>query len=121
MAAEHGLRLGRVAAPGRNLHPAQAADGWTLATLERFQRAVDSGAAAGEQVAVLREDLPEGVALRMIRGIATEPGCLACHGGDIAPEVRKAIARRYSDDRATGFAIGDLRGALWVEVPTSGH
>ncbi|HRN62000.1 MAG TPA: DUF3365 domain-containing protein [Luteimonas sp.] len=119
--AEHGLRLGRVAAPGRNRNPAQAADDWTLATLETFQQAVDAGAAAGEQVAVLREDLPEGVALRMMRGIATEPGCLACHGSDVAPEVREAIARHYPDDAATGFAVGDLRGALWVEVPAATH
>lgn len=114
---EHGVRLGRVAAPGRNRNPAQAADGWKLATLEAFQRAVDDGAAAGEQVAVMREHLPDGVALRMMRGIATEQVCLACHGAEIAPEVRETILARYPDDGATGFALGDLRGALWVEVP----
>jgi hypothetical protein len=115
--AEHGVRLGRVAAPGRNRNPAQAADGWKLATLEAFQRAVDDGAAAGGQVAVMREHLPDGVALRMMRGIATEQVCLACHGAEIAPEVRETILARYPDDGATGFALGDLRGALWVEVP----
>jgi len=114
---EHGVRLGRVAAPGRNRNPAQAADGWKLATLEAFQRAVDDGAAAGEQVAVMREHLPDGVALRMMRGIATEQVCLACHGAEIAPEVRETILTRYPDDGATDFALGDLRGALWVEVP----
>jgi len=115
--AEHGVRMGRVAAPGRNRHPAQAADGWKLATLEAFQQAVEAGAAAGEQVAVMREQLPDGVALRMMRGIATEPVCLACHGEAVAPEVRETILARYPDDGATGFALGDLRGALWVEVP----
>ena len=43
--------------------------------------------------------------------------CLACHGSEVSPEVREAIAARYPGDRATGFAVGDLRGALWVEVP----
>jgi hypothetical protein len=28
-----------------------------------------------------------------------------------------ALAARYPDDRATGFAPGDLRGWFWVEVP----
>jgi len=117
--ATHGVRLGRVALPGRHRNPGQAAGGWQLAALDAFQRAVEDGAPAGEQVAVLRTDLPDGVALRMVRGIATEPACLACHGGQVAPAVRRAIAAHYPDDAATGFAVGDLRGALWVEVPTA--
>ena len=115
--AEHGVRLGRVALPGRNRHPAQAADDWRLAPLLAFQQAVEGGAAAGEQVFVQRDGLPPGVSLRIMRGIATEPGCLACHGANVAADVRAAIARHYPGDAATGFAPGDLRGALWVEVP----
>ena len=106
-----------MALPGRNRNAGQAADDWRLATLEQFQQAVDQGAAAAEQVSVQRKDLPEGIALRMMRGIATEPGCLACHGSTVAPAVRDAIARHYPGDAATGFDVGDLRGALWVEVP----
>ena len=117
--AEHDVRLGRVALPGRNRNPAQQADGWQLDTLQAFQAAVDGGAAAADQVAVVRDGLPDGVALRMMRGIATEPGCLACHGKDVAEPIRVAIAQRYPDDQATGFAVGDLRGALWVEVPAA--
>lgn len=117
--AEHGVRLGRVALPGRHRNPRQAADGWRLATLEGFRQAVEAGAPAAEQVAVVRDGLPDGVALRMMRGIATEPGCLACHGERVAPEVRRAIGAHYPDDAATGFAVGDLRGALWVEVPAA--
>ena len=117
--AEHGVRLGRVALPGRHRNAGQAAEGWQLATLEAFQQAVLAGAPAAEQVSVIREDLPEGVALRVMRGIATEPGCLACHGMQLAPQVREAIATHYPDDAATGFVVGDLRGGLWVEVPAA--
>lgn len=117
--AKHGVRLGRVALPGRNRNPAQAAGDWRLGTLQGFQQAVEGGAPAGDQVAVLRDGLPDGVALRMMRGIATESGCLACHGSDVAREVREAIIARYPGDGATGFAVGALRGALWVEVPTT--
>ena len=117
--AEHGVQLGRVALPGRNRHPDHAAGDWKLATLQAFQQAVDSGAPAAEQVAVVADGLPDGVALRMMRGIATEPPCLACHGSEVAEPVRAAIAQHYPGDHATGFAVGDLRGALWVEVPTA--
>lgn len=115
--AEHGVRMGRVASPGRQRNSAQGAVDWQLATLTTFQRAVADGAAAGEQVSVVRDGLPDGIALRMMRGIATETGCIACHGSDLAPDIRAAIGRRYPEDGATGFAVGDLRGALWVEVP----
>ena len=55
----------------------------------------------------------------MMRGIATEPLCVACHGTEVAPEVRATILAHYPDDGATGFSLGDLRGALWVEVPAA--
>jgi hypothetical protein len=32
-----------------------------------------------------------------------------------APEVSQALQKLYPDDAATGFAIGDLRGAFRVE------
>lgn len=40
--------------------------------------------------------------------------CSQCHGTSIAPDVKAAIAASYPDDRATGFAAGDLRGAMLV-------
>lgn len=114
---EHGVRLGRVALPGRNRNPAQAAQGWQLAALQDIQQAVDQGAPAADQIRIYRDELPAGVALRLMRGIATEAPCTVCHGSDIAPGIRDMITRHYPDDGATGFAVGDLRGALWVEVP----
>ncbi len=43
--------------------------------------------------------------------------CLVCHGEReaIPAEVRDALAQRYPDDQAVGYAVGDLRGALIVE------
>ncbi|MBX3463681.1 MAG: DUF3365 domain-containing protein [Planctomycetes bacterium] len=51
--------------------------------------------------------------------IQTQPLCLQCHGrGDeLKAPVRDALRRLYPQDAATGFAIGDLRGWFWVEVP----
>ncbi|NCP12672.1 MAG: DUF3365 domain-containing protein [Sphingomonadales bacterium] len=40
--------------------------------------------------------------------------CSQCHGTNIAPDVKAAIDASYPDDRATGFAAGDLRGAMLV-------
>ncbi len=43
--------------------------------------------------------------------------CAACHGTAIAPEVTNAIAAAYPQDKATGYAAGELRGAFLVSRP----
>jgi len=30
--------------------------------------------------------------------------------------VTERLASKFPDDQATGYALGDLRGALWAEV-----
>lgn len=43
------------------------------------------------------------------------PTCLMCHGNKqtaIAPETLEAIAKKYPNDQATGYAMGELRG-MW--------
>jgi hypothetical protein len=45
--------------------------------------------------------------------------CLTCHGekAKIPPAAQATIAREYPDDRATGFSVGDVRGAVGVRIP----
>ena len=52
--------------------------------------------------------------LRYLKPILVQAECLNCHGGetDIMPEVKQLIAQEYSDDKAVGYMIGDLRGAV---------
>jgi hypothetical protein len=56
--------------------------------------------------------------LQLLRPIRIQPPCLTCHGDPdaIAPDVRRILAERYPDDQATGYAVGDLRGAVSVRV-----
>lgn len=60
-----------------------------------------------------------------LRGIPTEPPCLACHGSSLPPSLAEAIRARYPQDEATGFAVGELRGVFWVRwqrsVPAADH
>ena len=46
-----------------------------------------------------------------------EQPCLACHGSEIDPELQARIGELYPDDLATGFAAGELRGALMISWP----
>ena len=52
--------------------------------------------------------------LRYLKPILVQAECLNCHGSetDIIPEVEQLIAQKYSDDKAVGYNIGDLRGAV---------
>lgn len=52
--------------------------------------------------------------LRYLKPILVQAECLNCHGSetDIMPEVKQLIAQEYSNDKAVGYKIGDLRGAV---------
>lgn len=72
----------------------------------------------------LRPTAPEFLAgpageLGALLPIRVQAPCLACHGptSAIAPEVLQQLRQQYPDDRATGYALNDLRGWFWVEVP----
>lgn len=47
--------------------------------------------------------------------------CGTCHGpkDQIPDSVQAELQKRYPEDEATGFNVGDLRGWFWVEVPAS--
>ncbi|MEZ4392429.1 MAG: DUF3365 domain-containing protein [Polyangiales bacterium] len=108
LAREHGVRIGRASLRLRT--DADAAPEWVAAWL----RAQGERPAAG--VRGLRT--AAGGRARLLRPIAVDGPCVACHGAPEAqPEaLRAALAARYPADRATGYAVGDLRGALWVEA-----
>jgi len=45
--------------------------------------------------------------------------CLKCHGDIKDTELKRAIAERYPVDKATGYKMGDLRGAIVVTIDKS--
>jgi Protein of unknown function (DUF3365) len=55
--------------------------------------------------------------LRYLKPILVQAECLNCHGGetDIMPEVKQLISSNYIEDKAVGYKIGDLRGAVSVK------
>lgn len=57
----------------------------------------------------------------LLRPIAFQPACAACHGARerLAPDIVKELKERYPEDQAVGFKPGDIRGWFWVEIPKS--
>ena len=96
--------------------PKNAPDAWELAQLQRFEERKAAGEnptaiEAGEYV-----ELNGKKVFRYMKAIPTGPVCLNCHGGALTPEVSAKLKELYPDDKATGFKIGDLRGAFTVTL-----
>lgn len=110
--AENGVEIGRTALRTRS--PANQPNDWQRNVLNDFQARVAAGESISsmEYSAVVRE--AGGPERRFMKAIATEALCLTCHGQQLAPEIRTAIANRYPQDTATGFAAGELRGAVYI-------
>lgn len=113
-----GVRVRRVSLRFRN--PADAPDDYERAALGRLEESLRGGELPSE----VSEVVPAaggGEELRYLRPVVIAPHCLGCHGRpeELKPGVAEVLARRFPDDPATGYAVGDLRGAVSVTVPLS--
>lgn len=88
-------------------------DAWELAVMEDFLKRQQNGE---ELKSIDHFELTEkGTSFRYMKAIPTAHLCLICHGENIAPDLKKQIADYYPDDRATGFKLGDMRGAFTLQ------
>ena len=61
---------------------------------------------------------PDGRYFRFMKTIGVKPMCLQCHGSaeQIPPTSAAMLSKLYPNDRAVGYAAGDLRGASSVKL-----
>lgn len=104
LSAQSGWRITRVSSGNRN--PDASPDEWEAAVIKTFESRLVQG--ADPESLEQGEITPQGY--RFAKAQIAEPLCLSCHGQNIAPEVKKAIAAHYPGDRATGYEAGDIRG-----------
>ena len=114
LSAESGASVGRVALAARNA--GNKANAEERGILEEFRADIQ----AGNREAAMRFDVEADGSARYMKAIITQPMCLVCHGPKLAPEVESAVMQRYPADQATGFSVGDLRGAFVVRWPPAG-
>lgn len=98
-------------------NPANAPDAYEERIL-RYLEALELEA-PGSAPETLTAAGPDGT-FRFYRVLRTAPMCLQCHGSEegMDPEVRRIIAERYPDDRATGYEAGDFRGVIRIQLPS---
>ena len=112
-----GWSIRRVSLNNRN--PKAVPDAWERAVLEDFDRR----AAAGEPPATLEKGevvTEEGrKSYRYMKALPTMALCLQCHGpqASLSPAVKEKLAALYPQDKATGYAAGQIRGAMTIRKP----
>ena len=92
-------------------------DAWEAGVLAEFDRR----AAAGEKRDALEHgeivQTAEGRVFRYMKALPVQEACLNCHGdpATLSPELKARLAALYPADKATGYRLGDIRGALTVK------
>jgi hypothetical protein len=107
LSAESGAAVSRTSLKVRN--PDNAPEDWQTDVLhdfesgeteEFFERVGDSGG-------------------RYMKAIPTGGLCLNCHGTVLPPDVAARLKEAYPRDEATGYYLGDVRGAFSVVWPAT--
>jgi len=104
---ETGWEVGRVSLKPRNADRGTP-DAWETATLERLETKRSDGAGADE---LNHGEWVDG-RYRYMQAQLVEGVCLNCHGESLDPAVQAVIDEYYPADSATGFSLGDIRGAV---------
>ena len=121
MSRKSGARITRVSLKTRNPMLGNA-DAWEQQVLADFDRK----AAAGQRIEAMEYsetvDEPAGRYFRYMKAIPVQPACLSCHGTseNLPDSVKATLAAEYPDDRATGYALGQVRGAVTVKQKIEG-
>ncbi|MDP2805157.1 MAG: DUF3365 domain-containing protein [Gallionellaceae bacterium] len=113
-----GWKLSRVSLKVRN--PLLGTpDAWEQKTLQDFEARYAKGEKPETIAAAEIVDEPAGKSFRFMKAVALQQGCLGCHGTpeQISPEVKASLAKDYPNDKATGYSVGQIRGAVSIKRP----
>lgn len=115
---QHGWKLTRVSLKVRN-PLLGTADAWEQKTLLDFEARLAKGEKPDAMEAAGIVDEPAGKSFRYMKAIALQPGCVACHGNsaEMPDNVKTRLSEEYPHDKATGYSVGQIRGAVSIKRP----
>lgn len=97
----------RVSLKARN-HPDAIPNAWEKSVLETFNQRQESG----ESTKKMAKAEIVGDEFRFMKAQGTQPLCLTCHGTKLDDETKAALKSYYPKDQATGYSLGQVRGAF---------
>jgi len=107
LSAESGWLVRRVSLKSRNASRGQP-DAWENSVLHEFNQRQRRG----EKAATLNYSAMDGKRYRYMQAQVVEPLCLVCHGKGLSESVQDTLGQYYPDDWATGYSLGEIRGAI---------
>ncbi|MDD5242241.1 MAG: DUF3365 domain-containing protein [Sulfuricella sp.] len=114
---KNGWRVARVSLKTRN--PLLGLpDAWEQKVLSDFEKRMENENPAGMEFAEVVTE-PQGKFYRYMKAIPVQDACLKCHGTSetIPQNVKDALNSEYPHDKATGYTLGQIRGALTIKRP----
>lgn len=118
LSRQSGWKLSRVSLKLRNPLLGMP-DAWEQEKLRAFEiRAAHGEKTDGIETAEIVQE-PDGKYFRYMKAIVMQPGCLACHGNpeQMPDSVKTKLNEAYPHDRATGYSVGQIRGAVSIKRP----
>lgn len=112
-----GWAIRRVSLKNRN--PKAVPDAWEEAVLKEF----DKRAAGGEKPTSLEKGEIVSVdgkqVYRYMKALPTQDICLQCHGTPdrVGPAVQAKLKELYPNDKAVGYGLAEIRGAMTIKKP----
>jgi hypothetical protein len=107
LSAQSGWRVKRVSLKSRNASRAQP-DQWEREVLQQFNQRQQAGEAAAD----INYSASSSGQYRYMQAQGVEPLCLICHGKGLSDPVQLTLEKYYPDDWATGYSLGQVRGAI---------
>ncbi len=117
LSQKNGLLIGRTSLKIRN--PKNAPDAWETKVLKEFEarKARGEDPATLEHSAVVTHHGKKEFRYMKALPVAQGMPCPVCHGEKIEPAVLAKLQQLYPQDKATGYKVGDLRGAVTIRQP----
>lgn len=111
-----GWKVGRVSLQARNPLIGQP-DAWEQKVLQHFDVEAASGTDPAELDAAEIVAEPQAAYFRFMKALPVKPLCLTCHGSEqtIPASVQARLAHEYPNDTATGYSVGQIRGAVSIK------
>ena len=91
-----------------------AADTWETKVLNEFEARKVKGEKVKPMAYFEAVNKNGKKTFRFMKAIPTGQVCLKCHGDNIAPAIKAKLQKLYPNDKATGYKLGDIRGAFTI-------
>lgn len=115
LSRQSGAALSRVSSRYRN--PLNAPESWQQQALDAFAVAMPTGPQPDPLLLPEHFEVDEQGRALYLKAIPVASLCLTCHGEVLAEQVASQLGDDYPHDRATGYRLGELRGAFSVVWP----